>query len=67
MPVSLPSRQRSLPWPSSRIERDVLHSLRMHAQQTGRLTTEVVAEAVTQYLDRQEGTQNQPSADAVGG
>ncbi len=49
-------RRRTLP---CRIERDVMHSLRLHAQRAGRPATDVVAEAVAQYLDRQNGAQFQ--------
>jgi hypothetical protein len=49
-------RRRTIP---CHIERDVFHSLRLHAQRTGRPTTDVVAEAVSEYLDRQEGAQCQ--------
>lgn len=45
---------RRLPWPSSRIERDVLYSLRVLARQQGRRTTEVVADAVGEYLALRE-------------
>jgi len=57
-------RRRTLP---CHIERDVLHSARVYAQRTGRPTTDVVAEAVAQYLDRQAEAQTQPYADAVAG
>ncbi len=66
MPTMSSPRSRSLPWPSSRIERDVLYSLRQHAQRTGRLTADIVAKAVAQYLERQEGAPTLLSADECG-
>ena len=44
-------RRRRLPWPSSRLERDVLHSLMLRARASGRPVTEMVAEAVVRYMD----------------
>jgi len=57
-------RRRTLP---CHIERDVLHSARAYSRHIGRPTTDVVAEAVAQYLDRQAEAQTQPYADAVAG
>ncbi len=57
-------RRRTLP---CHIERDVLHSVRLHAQQTGRPATDVVTEAVARYLDRQEGAEIQPETHAARG
>ena len=55
MPTSHPTRypkRHRLPWPSSQLERDVLHSLMTRARLTGRPVTEVVAVAITSYLDQ---------------
>lgn len=57
-------RRRTLP---CHIERDVVHSLRLHAQRTGRPATDVVAEAVSQYLDRQEAAPIQTDTHAARG
>jgi len=43
---------RKLPWPMSRIDRDLLHELWLAGQQTGKPITEIVAEAVTEHLNR---------------
>ncbi len=42
---------RKLPWPCSRIERDVLHELWSEAQRTGRPITAIVKDAVDQHLN----------------
>jgi hypothetical protein len=44
---------RKLPWPMSKIDRDLLHELWLEGQRTGRHITEIVAEAVTTHLNRQ--------------
>lgn len=44
---------RKLPWPMSRIDRDLLHELWIESQRTGRHITEIVAEAVTTHLNQQ--------------
>ena len=44
---------RKLPWPMSRIDRDLLHELWLEGQRTGRHITEIVAEAVTTHLNQQ--------------
>ena len=49
--IRYPKRPR-LPWPSSRLERDVLQSLMTRARLTGRPVTEVVAVAIASYLDQ---------------
>jgi hypothetical protein len=49
-------RHRRLPWPSSSLERDVIHSLMTRARQVGRPVTEMVAEAVIQYMDRHDAS-----------
>lgn len=41
---------RKLPWPMSRIERDVLHSLWLESQRTGQPITAIVKSAVDSYL-----------------
>lgn len=43
---------RKLPWPMSRIERDVLHSLWLESQRTGQPITKIVKEAVDTHLNR---------------
>jgi hypothetical protein len=43
---------RKLPWPMSRVERDVLHSLWLESQRTGLPITEIVKEAVDTHLNR---------------
>ena len=43
---------RKLPWPCSKIERDVLHSLWLEAKRTGQPITAVVQEAVNAHLNR---------------
>jgi hypothetical protein len=43
---------RKLPWPMSRVERDVLHSLWLESQRTGQPITEIVKEAVDTHLNR---------------
>jgi hypothetical protein len=43
---------RKLPWPMSRVERDVLHSLWLESQRTGLPITEIVKEAVDSHLNR---------------
>lgn len=46
------SHPRTLPWPCTRIERDVLHELWQEGQRTGTPITVIVAEAVTAYLNQ---------------
>lgn len=43
---------RKLPWPCSKIERDVLHELWLEAKRTGQPITAVVQEAVNAHLNR---------------
>lgn len=45
-------RAHPLPWPMSRVERDVLHSLWLEAQRTGQPITVIVEQAVIAHLDR---------------
>ena len=47
---------RRLPWPSSKIERDLLHELWIERQETGRPITAIVAEAVAAHLNRRMET-----------
>ena len=47
----LPRHPRKLPWPASKIERDVLHSLWLEAQATDRHITEIIKEAVDAHLE----------------
>jgi len=44
-------RRRPLPWPCSRIERDVLHQLWCEAKRSGQPITAIVTEAVNQHLN----------------
>lgn len=46
------TRTRKLPWPMSRIDRDVLHELWQEGQRTGQPITAIVAEAVVAHLNR---------------
>lgn len=57
-------RRRALP---VAIERDVHHSLRAYALRTGRPTTDVVAEAVAQYIDRNDSVSSSPGCSLVPG
>lgn len=43
---------RSLPWPMSLIERDVLHELWVRAQATGKPITQIVKAAIDEHLTR---------------
>lgn len=42
---------RKLPWPMTRIDRDVLHELWLEAKRSGKPITAVVQEAVNDYLN----------------
>lgn len=53
---------RKLPWPMSRVERDVLHSLWLESQRTGQPITEIVKEAVDTHLNRRL-TAHEPMVD----
>lgn len=56
---------RKLPWPMTRIERDVLHELWCEAKRTGRPITAVVEAAVNEHLNRRfEATADQPVVSA---
>jgi hypothetical protein len=44
---------RKLPWPMSKIDRDLLHELWLEGQRTNRHITDIVAEAVITHLNRQ--------------
>jgi hypothetical protein len=46
------TRTRKLPWPMSRIDRDVLHELWQEGQRTGKPITEIVADAVVHHLNQ---------------
>ena len=46
------TRTRKLPWPMSRIDRDVLHELWQEGQRTGKAITEIVADAVVEHLNQ---------------
>lgn len=45
-------RTRLLPWPMSRVERDVLHELWQLAQTTGQPITRIVKVAIDEHLTR---------------
>ena len=45
-------RTRLLPWPMSRVERDVLHELWQLAQSTGQPITKIVKVAIDEHLTR---------------
>lgn len=49
-------KPRRLPWPSSKIERDLLHELWIERQETGRPITAIIAEAVAAHLNRRMET-----------
>lgn len=42
---------RKLPWPASKIDRDVLHELWCEAKKTGQPITIIVQQAVNDYLN----------------
>ncbi len=46
------TRTRKLPWPMSRIDRDVLHELWQEGQRTGKPITEIVSDAVVAHLNQ---------------
>lgn len=52
MQIRLRRRTRRLPWPCSRVDRDVLHELWVESQETGRPITAIVADAVTAHQNR---------------
>lgn len=54
---------RKLPWPMSRIGRDLLHELWLEAKKTGRPITAIVADAVTTHLNQRldQATPPQPA------
>ena len=43
-------RPRKLPWPASRLERDVLHSLWLQAKASGQPITAIIKVAVDKHL-----------------
>ena len=43
---------RKLPWPMSRIDRDVLHELWQEGQRLGKPITQIVADAVVAHLNQ---------------
>ena len=46
------TRTRKLPWPMSRIDRDVLHELWQEGQKSGQTISAIVAEAVVTHLNQ---------------
>jgi len=55
---------RKLPWPMSRIERDVLHELWLEAKRTGQPITAIVQEAVNTHLNRRLDAGSTPATPA---
>jgi hypothetical protein len=53
---------RKLPWPMTRIERDVLHDLWLEAKRTGQPITVVVKAAVDEYLSPLRNLHMDPAA-----
>jgi predicted transcriptional regulator len=56
---------RRLPWPSSRIERDVFQSLRLIAQDQRRPVSTLVAQAIAAYVNVAEAAAVQPRSGHV--
>lgn len=56
---------RRLPWPSSRIERDVFQSLRLIANDQRRPVSAMVAQAVAAYVNASEAAAGTPGASHV--
>ena len=54
MSIPIPHRRqrpaRKLPWPASRLERDVLHSLWLQAKASGQPITAIIKAAVDNHL-----------------
>ena len=48
--------RRRLPWPSSQIERDVFHSLRLLAKRQRKPVSAVMANAIAEYVTSAETT-----------
>ena len=46
------TRTRKLPWPMSRIDRDLLHEQWQEGQRTGKPITEIVSDAVVHHLNQ---------------
>lgn len=46
------TRTRKLPWPMSRIDRDVLHELWQEGQASHKPITQIVADAVVAHLNQ---------------
>lgn len=46
------TQTRKLPWPMSRIDRDVLHELWQEGQRTGKPITEIVSDAVVAHMNK---------------
>jgi len=44
--------KKRLPWPCGRIDRDVLHSLWLRSQLTGKSISEIVNAAVCDHINR---------------
>ena len=56
------TRIRKLPWPMSKIDRDLLHELWVEGQDTKRPITEIVAEAVITHLNQRFETTKRAAA-----
>ena len=50
--MSRHTHTRKLPWPCSKVDRDVLHELWLESQETGQKITEIVASAVTARMNQ---------------
>ena len=50
--MSRHTHTRKLPWPCSKVDRDVLHELWLESQETGQKITDIVAGAVTARMNQ---------------
>lgn len=44
--------RRPLPWPASRLDRDIMHELYLEAKASGQPMTEVIAAALAEHCNR---------------
>ena len=58
--------RRRLPWPSSQIERDVFHSLRLLAKRQRKPVSAVMANAVAEYVTSAELVSTAPQGQGHG-
>lgn len=64
--LTFPRRTRRFPWPASRIERDVMHSLWLEAQATDRKITEIIKDAVNAHVEaRLNANPSEPAVSAA--